>query len=202
MPLMFISLSRLNVPSALRCALMVGLAICLPGPLAAQELSGVQRFIVPGQGSLELKIPKNWRVASEALKNPASVALHVRPGAGDAFDVQMTTVWLDPAKSPKKTPERLKADVQRGTEKLLERAVEREARIEELKGADVIGYHYSLTDSVPAPGEYKYLTQGMFVTGDLLTIFTLLYHDPRLTDRETVLQMFAGATHKGATRSK
>jgi hypothetical protein len=165
----------------------------------AQDRSSLQRYSVPGHGSLQLEVPRDWRVASQSLKDPASVALHLRPASGDAFDVQVTTLWLDRAKSARKTPEQLKAEVQNGTAKLLKRAVEKEVRIEELRGAEVIGYYYSLTDRVPAPGEYKYMTQGMFVTGELLTIFTILYHGPRVPEREKVLRMFANATHTSVT---
>ena len=189
------------IPLSRRILPIAGMALCLVAPAVAQD-SVLQRYSVPGHGGVQLEVPANWRVASKSLENPASVVLRVRPATDDSFDLQVTTVWRDPAKSPRKTPAQLKADVQRGTEKLLERAVEKEARIDELKGAKVFGYHYSLTDSVPAPGEYKYLTQGMFVTGDLLTVFTILYHDPRLKEKDRVLQMLAGAAQTGAAGGK
>ncbi len=186
-----------------RAARMLLAALALTGlfgPLRAQDQASTQRFPVPGRGSLQLNVPKEWRAISKSLDEPASVLLRIRPAAGEAFLVQVTAVWLEPAKLAGKTEEQLKADVRRGTEKLLTQAVEKEAVIEELRGAQALGYHYSLTDRAPGPGEYKYMTQGMFVTGELLTIFTILYHDPALPEKGKVLQMFAGATYMKAPK--
>src|SRR5919109_667921 len=165
----------------------------------AQEAAGVQRYSVPGHGSLQLSVPREWRVASRSDADPASVALRIGPASGEAFHVQVTTIWLDPAKSRTKTPQDLRASVVNGAQKPLKQAVEKEARIEELKGAQMIGYHYSLTDRTPKPGEYKYLTQGMAMTGELLTIFTILYHEGAVAERTRALEMFASAAHTASS---
>lgn len=179
-------------------AVAAGLATCLMSTASAQAQP--QRYAVPGHGSLALEVPKEWRVTSQSASDPASVNVRIRPASGDAFYVQITTIWLDPAKG-RKTPEQLKAEVRNGTDKLLKQAVEKEARIDELRGAQVLGYHYSLTDRAPKPGEYKYMTQGMLLSGELLTIFTILYHDAAGDGRSRVLQMFAGASHSSAAGS-
>ena len=182
-----------------RSAVAAGLATCLMNTAIAQ--SQPQRYAVPGHGSLALEVPKEWRVTSQPVNDPASVILRFRPASGEAFYVQVTTIWLEPSKAAKKTPEQLKEEVRRGTDKLLKQAVEKEARIDELRGAQVLGYHYSLTDRAPKQGEYKYMTQGMLLSGELLTIFTILYHDPASDDRSKVLQMFASASHSSAAGS-
>jgi hypothetical protein len=175
----------------------------LLGPLRAQEQAPLQQFAVPGRGNLQLSVPKEWRAISKSLEEPTSVLLRIRPATGEAFLVQVTAVWLEPAKLAARTEEQLKADVRRSAEKLLTQAVEKEAVIVELRGAQTLGYHYSLTDRAPKPGEYKYMTQGILVTGELLTIFTILYHDPALPEKAQVLQMFAGATYtKGGAAKK
>jgi hypothetical protein len=173
----------------------------LPGPLSAQEQPSAQRFSVPGRGALQLDVPRDWRAISKSLTEPASVLLRIRPAAGEAFLVQVTTVWLEPEKMASNTPEKLRADVRRIADKLLSQAVEKEAVIEELRGEQALGYHYSLTDRAPKPGEHKYLTQGMLVTGELLTIFTILYHDPKLPEKARILRMFGGATYMKAAKA-
>ena len=180
---------------SVRVALAVLALAGLPGLLAAQEQGGPQRFEVPGHGSLQLDVPKAWRALSKSMADPASVLLRIRPTEGEAFLVQVTAVWLDQEKLAKRTAESLKADVGRSAERLLKQAVEKEAVIEELRGAQTLGYHYSLTDRAPKPGEHKYLTQGILVTGELLVIFTILHHDPRLPEKAQVLRMFAAATY-------
>src|SRR5262245_9833673 len=172
------------------CMILAAFALSgLLGPLGAQEEVSL-RFTVPGRGALQLNVPREWRAISKPLDEPASVILRFRPATGEAFLVQVTAVWLDPPKLAKNTPEKLKADVRGTADRLLSQAVEKEPVIEELRGAQTLGYHYSLTDRAPKPGEYKYLAQGIFVTGELLTIFTILYHDPALPEKAQALRMF------------
>ena len=177
-------------------AMAAGFVTCLIDTACAQ--SQPQRYGVPGHGSLVLEVPKEWRVTSQPLNDPASVILRFRPASGEAFYVQVTTIWLDGAKLAKKTPEQLKADVRSSADNPLKQAVEKEVRIDELRGAQVLGYHYSLTDRAPKPGEHKNMTQGMFLSGELLTIFTIHDNDPAVGDRSRVLQMLASASHSSA----
>ena len=74
----------------------------------------MQRFSVPGHGSLLLNVPKEWRVAVHALQDPASAAVRFRPASGDAFSVQVTAVWIDPGRQAKVTPESIKETVRDG----------------------------------------------------------------------------------------
>lgn len=179
-------------------AAAAAIALCVLPALAAQDEATVRQYSVPGHGSLQLNVPKAWRVATKSLDDPASVLLRLGPGAGNAFHVQVTSLWLDAGKLAAKTPEQLRQDVERSGEKPLQQAVEKRLVVEELRGDQALGYYYSLTDRAPKAGEYKYLTQGIFVTGELLTIFTLLYHDANLAEKAQVLRMFASATHLAA----
>ena len=133
-------------------ATAIGMTLGLAGTAPAQDQTAVQRYPVPKHGSLQLNVPKDWRVASQSMEDPAAAILRFRPASGEAFYVQVTTIWLDPQKSPKKTPEELKANVLSSAQKPLQQAVEKQARIDELQGAQVIGYHYSLTDRAPKAG--------------------------------------------------
>ena len=175
-----------------------GLTACALSGLAGAQESG-QRYPIPGQGSLLLSVPAGWRAASRSLEDPASVLLRLRPAAGDGFLIQVSALWLDAAKREGRTPPRLKGEVQKSAEKLLAQSVEKNAVIEELRGAQSFGYYYSLTDRQPKPGEYKYLTQGMVMTGELLTIFTVLHHEPAPPERGQALRMFADATYLAAS---
>lgn len=154
-----------------------------------------QRFPVPGHGSLQFPIAQEWRAASKSLDQPVSVLLRVRPASGDAFLVQVTALWLDAEKLARKTPEQLKRDVAKSAEGPLQQAEEKDLRLEELRGAQAFGYYYSLTDRAPGPGEYKYLTQGILLAGEMLTIFIILQREPASAERTQLLQMFAGAAH-------
>jgi hypothetical protein len=59
----------------------------------------------------------------------------------------------------------------------------------------VQGYYYSLTDRAPGPGEYKYVTQGTLLTGELMVVFTFLHRDLAMPEKSMVLAMLANATY-------
>lgn len=167
----------------------------------AQAQSTLQQFPVPGHGSLHLPVPQDWRAASKSLAQPASVLLRVRPAEGDAFLVQVTALWLDQEKLARKTPAQLKRDVEKSAAGPLQQSVEKDLRLEELRGAQALGYYYSLTDRAPGPGEYKYLTQGIVLAGEMLTIFTILQREPAPAEKARLLQMFANTAHAAAAAS-
>lgn len=142
-----------------------------------------------------MKVPHGWRDSVKSLDQPASVTLRFAPATGDAVSVQASTVWLDAAKLARLTDESLKAVVAQSAEGPLRRAEEEKAVIQEVRGQDSHGFYYSLTDRAPGQGEHKYLIQGSLITGELMTAFTILYHEPASAERDMALQMLASARH-------
>jgi len=152
-------------------------------------------FPIPGHGSFHLNVPDGWQTRSRELANPSSITLHFVPASGNAFDVQVTAVWLDAPKRTRETPDAMKADVQRTAEELLPHSVEKTATLHELHGQQSTGFYYALTDNNPGPGEFTNLTQGVFLTGDILSAFTILYRTPVSSDADKALRAFADATY-------
>lgn len=150
-------------------------------------------FQIPGHGSLRLKVPDGWQSSSRQLADPASVTLHFVPANGDAFDVQVTAVWLDSAKRSRVTTDSLKADAQHSAESLLPHSVEKTATLHDLHGPQIVGFYYAFTDSNPGPGEFSNLTQGEFLTGEILSAFTILHRTPVSSEVEEALHAFAQA---------
>ena len=159
-----------------------------------QEGPAGKDFEVPGHGSLRLKVPDGWQSRSRQLADPASVTLHFVPANGDAFDLQVTAFWLDSAKRSKLTTDSLRADVQRSAESLLPHSVEKTAALHDLLGPHIVGFYYAFTDRDPGPGEFSNLTQGEFLTGEILSAFTILHRTPVSPDVDTALHAFAEAT--------
>jgi hypothetical protein len=124
---------------------------------------------------------------------PPALQLRFRPEIGDAFDVQVTSVWLDAARLKETTPAFLKELTTKRAAGLLSQAVEKEAHLNQLTGAESKGFYFSLTDKAPEPGDYKYMSEGCFVTGEVMTVFTMLYRDATCPDCEQVLRMFSEA---------
>jgi hypothetical protein len=168
----------------------------VPGsaPIDQNTVAG-EGFPISGHGSLHLSVPDDWRTHTRELPEPPSITLHFVPASGDAFDVQVTAVWLDATKRIRETPDAMRADVQRSAEELLPHSVEKTATLHELHGRQSIGFYYALTDNNPGPGEFTNLTQGVFLTGDILSAFTILYRTPTSSEADKALRAFAEATY-------
>jgi len=77
----------------------------------------------------------------------------------------------------------------------LPHAVEKAATLHELHGPNGLGFYYALTDSQPGPGEFTYLTQGNFLTGEVLTVFTVLARTKASPDVEEALRAITESSY-------
>ena len=152
-------------------------------------------YPIPDHGSLHLTIPKAWRVSSQSTKQPPGVVLQVRPESGDAFNIQVTTVWLNEVALTRTTQESIRRQVDQNGRQLLPQAVEKSLSVQELRGAQALGYYYTLTDRAPAPGEFRFMTQGTVLVGQTLTTFTILFHSPNAPDVGQCLKILETATY-------
>jgi len=152
-------------------------------------------FSIPGHGSLRLKVPDGWQSQSHPLADPASVSLHFVPANGDAFDVRITALWLDQDKRSGETTESLKATVQGAAKALLPHSIEKTAPLHNLHGPQSVGFYYALTDNNPGPGDFSNLTQGVFLTGEILSTFTILHRTPVSREADQALLAFSEATY-------
>ena len=182
-------------PGILIAIAAVMVALCRP--LGAQEPATARQYPIPGHGSLLLRVPQDWKGVGKSLEKPPSFLFRFAPPSGDAFLLQVTSVWLEPEKSAALIPDTIKSGIQATAVSMLPEAIEKEAAVVELRGPQSIGYHFTLTRRSPPAGEkdYKYVTQGTFKTGEVVTIFTLLYRDSGLAEKERALRMLAEASH-------
>lgn len=166
------------------------------GTTVAQDAVQQRLFSVPGHGALSLDLPSSWRAASKSLEQPPSVVLRIGARGSDGFNLQVTALWLDETKRAGFADAPLKARVQATAIGQLGKAEETQASLQEIRGSNVSGYYYSLTSKGPlrGPGDYKYLTQGTLLVGELVVVFTLLQRDAAPSEREQVLRSFAGAS--------
>jgi hypothetical protein len=174
-------------------------ASLLSGAMLAQQSSAVQVYIVPNHGSLRLSIPAAWAVESRAMADPATLFLHIAPAKGKAFDAQLTVVWLTPAIQAVTTPESIQANTERTGNGVLLQAVEKTLTLQELRGPESVGTYYALTDRKPSPGDFKYIMQGSFRTGELLSAFTIHSSNPGSAEVKQLLRMLTDATHAKAS---
>jgi hypothetical protein len=163
-------------------------------PTAGQWTTPGGDFPIPGRGTLRLRVPGGWEVQSKQVADPPSVTIHVTPASGSAFEMYVTAVWLNSERLPNITSDWLKQNSQAAADKLLPRTVEKVATLHDLRGSQSTGFYYVLTDRESKPGEYTHLTQGMFLTGELLTTFTVLHRTPESSEVTQALAAFAEAT--------
>jgi hypothetical protein len=90
----------------------------------------------------------------------------------------------------------VKERVRSAANAVLPQSVETQMAVVELRGKQTAGYWFSSTDKAPsgAPTDYKYMSQGIALTGPVTNIFTLLSHDPAPEVREKALRIIASAT--------
>jgi hypothetical protein len=161
-----------------------------------------QRFPIPGHGALLINVPPEWRVASKSSTNPPAVAFNMLPATGDSYNLQMTAIWLEPAKRAEMTPEVIKERVQATSKELLKQSVEKEAQLVELRGKQALGHYFSLTDreSQNTGTDYKHIAEGTVTVGEVVLIFTFLHREPGTPAKEQALQLVRQATY--ATEAK
>jgi len=175
----------------------LGLALLLTVAwMPSFSASSTRHFDLAGHGELLLSIPDNWQSAIKQPKNgPPTIRLHTRSGA--ALQVLITAIWAIP---PNDVPDNTKirslvADAAKSAES---QSVEGALRLHELVGPNSRGYYFFATDRAPAPGEWKYLTQGATRVGAIALTFTILTNDGGEADANAALELIRLAAHQSS----
>ncbi len=139
--------------------------------------TSLRNYTLPDHGSIQFQVPSSWedRLAQPPDRLPPTIEFKQK--AGHPFSMLITPIW--PAKENTKLPDgdNLRKSVQEAADRIASGAVEKKINLIKLNGSSAYGYYFSVTDSAPKPGEYKYLTQGHVRVGDLMVIFTILTND-------------------------
>jgi hypothetical protein len=158
-----------------------------PGVAKAEDVRARRSYWLPGSRVLTLGVPGNWAESPEPAQADAPLAISFGPPAGRAFQVLVSVI---PQRNGR--PD-VRAIVERSGRALLASAMEDRLVLEELRGAQVDGYFFRLTDQAPKPDEYKYVVQGAVRLADLLLTFTILTNQPDAPEAETALEMLRAA---------
>jgi hypothetical protein len=170
------------------------LALCI-GILHAGWCSAAntstENYPLPGHGQLRLKVPQDWQVKyvyTEDGRTPPS--LHVFPLEGDAFEMTITVYWHDGLDEDIASAESLLRRVQQaGAAAQASAGLHAQALdIQKFTGSNRRGFFYDLKDPSAADGDYAYLTQGAFSTGQIVLAFTILTHEQASPGRAACLE--------------
>ncbi len=157
--------------------------------------NAIREYSLPDHGGLQLDVPASWNdeLRQPPDRLPPTIVFSQERGA--PFEILITTLW--PGKSGSVLPkaDELKQKVRETADQLKSQSVEKSIDVKELKKGTSLGYYFTLTDSAPKPGEFKYMTQGMMRVGDLLLVFTILTNDGQAKIIEEALTMLKSADH-------
>ena len=177
-------------------ALLTALGLCFgqSGPVPAQSPASVRTYPLPGHGTLELEVARDWK---DDVAGPADLppTITFSPATGSAFQLLVTPLWSETSEAGFNAPARVRSFVEQQGRGVLSHAVEKQLVVNSLAGPNP-GYFYSLTDRSPAPGEYRYMTQGAVAVDDLVVTFTFLSNRRDDDERNAVLGALAHARHR------
>ena len=146
--------------------------------LVVADDSRLQRYELPNLDTLELTLPPGWVEAVE--KVPASeqaLTIELAPVEGPDFRTFVTPQWLEQGEPAVMDADALHGDVQQAADRIRTQATEKTIEIRRLQGESGVGFYFSATDRVQAPGEYRFMTQGALQVGDLVLWFTILTNE-------------------------
>jgi len=172
-----------------RCVLLA-LAVAT-GTAAAEGES--KSYPLPDNSRLQLSVPPGWQdeVHAKEGSNPASIFFTPREGPG--FKVIVTPVGR--TRPDANTAIQLRLAVQQAADKVKPQAAEAILTAEEFTGAPGPGYYFSASDAAPKEGEFKYLSQGMLLVGEVVVSFGILTNDGQAKVKEQAFSMLKGASH-------
>ena len=166
---------------------------------AAAGPTSVRQYPLPDGSVLQMKVPVSWLhdVTVEGRELPPTITL--RPQSGEDFAVLVTPLPPAGETSPPPTPQAIREHVELVADKARPQAVEQVITIREFRGASGVGYYFSATDKAPRPGEYRFMTQGIFGVGNLIVAFTVLTNEGQQPIVDDALTMMKGTVHKRAS---
>ena len=134
-------------------------------------------YLLPGHGELQLQVPGEWKDSVRRPPNDLPPTITFSENSGPPFKVMITPLWKVNQPGGTFTDDELRGIVSKSAERAQSKAVEKTLEIKDLTGSSGRGYYFAATDRAPAPGEFKYLTQGALRVGELAVVFTVLTND-------------------------
>ena len=164
--------------------------------LAVSAVAHAKDYPVPDKTTLQLAVPATWKDEVREGDRGYPPTIIFMPREGPAFQVLVTPIWRPRPEIQIPTAEQIRNSVQRVADQMKTQSVERELPVVEFKGASGPGYYFSATDKAPAPEEFKYLTQGMLLVGELAVTFSVLTNDGQEKVKDDALAMLRSAAQK------
>lgn len=147
---------------------------------------------------LVLAVPDGWKEEIKSARADAPQSLFFTPQNGPSFAVAVTPFVSMKDGSNIPDANAIRGLVEASAQRLVPRAVEKQLAIKPLVGPSCKGYYFLATDRAPAPGEWKYLTQGIARVGGADGVdveFDILTNDGQDGVARAALDMLRHARH-------
>ncbi len=175
--------------------LLTVIALGIAFPLSADE-AGLRRFELPNRDTLELTLPAGWAEQVEQPAGGGPPTIEISVAAGGPAQVFVTPEWPDPLTKEVRELSSLRDAIRDMAERTKPQAVEPYLEVRQLDGANGTGFYFAATDRNPAPGEFRFMNQGVLLVGDLTVWFTILTHEGQDTVAVEALAMLQAAVHR------
>jgi hypothetical protein len=173
-------------------SLVLGLWVSL-GATAA--VASEHAYPLQNHTGLVLPVPDGWNEEIKSARADVPTSLFFTPESGPSFAVAVTPIVTMKDGSNIPSAEAIRGLVSASAQRLAPRAVEKQLAIKELIGPSCRGYYFFATDRAPAPGEWKYLTQGIARVGGIDVAFDILTNDGQEAVARAALEMIRHARH-------
>lgn len=161
-------------------------------PLSAADATS--RVALPGGDELWLAIPAAWNEKFDAPQKNMPPGVWLTPRQGASFNVLITPLSGTAVGAAMSDENKLRAIVTSAARNAMAKSVEMTIPVHDLSGPSAHGFYFFATDRAPAPGEWKYLTQGMINIDGAPFAFTILTNDGQEAVAKTALEMIRNAS--------
>ncbi len=123
-------------------------------------------------------LPPSWEVETQPGPK-GTLGIEMKPRAGNLFSFVIDAIPLSEAERTRMSGKGLRLLVENDVERMRPHARDKSIHIDQILGDAGQGYYYSIVDSraVLPSGEYRYMTSGAYLAGDLLMIPSLVHND-------------------------
>jgi hypothetical protein len=154
-----------------------------------------RHFVLPNYGSLDLAVPSEW--TDELAQPPGGLppTIQFGPRSGPSFQVLVSPGGVPAVGATVPDDAKIRAEVAATAKAAESQSVEKSLPLKTLTGPSGSGYYFVATDRAPAPGEWKYLTQGIIRVDNIVLAFTILTNDGQEATVTAALEMLRHAAH-------
>jgi hypothetical protein len=173
---------------------------------AVPALSTTRTYLVSNHDAVEVMVPPSWQDEFPGGCENAGPTLSLLPALTKDV-LSLTTVLVPPTErrdGSYNAPEELHRRTESAGQRMLEKSTEDKLRIEEVKGPEIIGYMFTITDRNPGSGpwDFRHLTHAEAGLRDVMLSFSVFFQSPGTPERAVAMEVFRGTRLVSAPSSR